>query len=264
MPTPKTTNPKDPLKLQYIALSEILPWPENPKTHDVEAIKESIRLFGYRDPIELDPETRRVLAGHGRDKALRELEAEYELEGKAPPAGIFSIAGKWQVQVLLGKKFENPGDPEAYLLANNKTQALGGYNKADLKAMLERVQTTRGSLSGTGFSEEDFQSLQNRSRATLTSLTGVGAATPQPITDAEAQDILDDSQTELTGNDPVQRKAALPQLAKDLGRALVFYLKPDKYEWVYGVLQEIQAQEGYENLPDALVWALEQVKAGLK
>lgn len=55
-----------------IKLSELVPHPKNPKDHDIEAIKDSIRHNGALDPIEID-ENNVILAGHGRWQALKEL-----------------------------------------------------------------------------------------------------------------------------------------------------------------------------------------------
>lgn len=61
-------------KLVKAKLSEIIPYPNNPRKNDnaVEAVAESIRQCGYVQPIVVD-EGMVVLAGHTRLKALKLL-----------------------------------------------------------------------------------------------------------------------------------------------------------------------------------------------
>ena len=66
---------KNNLKKEYIEinLSDLKPHPKNPKDHDLEAIKDSIKHNGALDPIEVD-ENNVILSGHGRWVALQELD----------------------------------------------------------------------------------------------------------------------------------------------------------------------------------------------
>lgn len=65
------------MRLVEMSVTDIIPYPNNPRVNDeaVEAVAESIRQCSYIQPIIVD-ETRTVLAGHTRLKALRLLGVE--------------------------------------------------------------------------------------------------------------------------------------------------------------------------------------------
>ena len=61
--------------IQHLPLSELKPWPGNARTHSRKQVKQladSIRRFGFTQPLLID-EDNRILAGHGRVRAAREL-----------------------------------------------------------------------------------------------------------------------------------------------------------------------------------------------
>ena len=65
----------DTLKIEYIAISELSEYSGNAKLHpkeQVEQIAESIRQFGFNDPIAID-ENNMLIEGHGRLLAARSL-----------------------------------------------------------------------------------------------------------------------------------------------------------------------------------------------
>ena len=63
------------LKIEYISIDEIKAYPNNAKLHpaeQVEQIKESIKEFGFNDPIAIDKDNV-IIEGHGRYIACKEL-----------------------------------------------------------------------------------------------------------------------------------------------------------------------------------------------
>ena len=63
------------LKIEYINIDEIKTYPNNAKLHpaeQIEQIKESIKEFGFNDPLALD-ENNMIIEGHGRLIACKEL-----------------------------------------------------------------------------------------------------------------------------------------------------------------------------------------------
>jgi DNA modification methylase len=61
--------------LEGLPIDQLRPWPRNVRTHSrkqVRQIAESIRRFGFTNPVLIDGENR-ILAGHGRVEAAREL-----------------------------------------------------------------------------------------------------------------------------------------------------------------------------------------------
>jgi hypothetical protein len=62
------------LQIEYIPISEIKPYPNNPRKNDkaVEVVKKSISEFGFKNPIILD-KNNEIIAGHTRLSASKEL-----------------------------------------------------------------------------------------------------------------------------------------------------------------------------------------------
>jgi ParB-like chromosome segregation protein Spo0J len=61
--------------LETLPLDQLTPWPRNARTHSrkqIRQIAESIRRFGFTNPVLIDGENR-ILAGNGRVEAAREL-----------------------------------------------------------------------------------------------------------------------------------------------------------------------------------------------
>ena len=65
----------DKLQIETINIEAIIPYKNNAKKHpqkQIDKIKESIRQFGYNDPIAVD-EKNMIIEGHGRYEALKQL-----------------------------------------------------------------------------------------------------------------------------------------------------------------------------------------------
>ena len=63
------------LKIEMMKLDDIQPYENNAKIHtseQLEQIKESIKEFGFNDPIAID-ENNIIIEGHGRYFALQDL-----------------------------------------------------------------------------------------------------------------------------------------------------------------------------------------------
>lgn len=62
------------LQIEYIPINELIPYKRNPRKNDaaVDAVAESIKAFGFRNPIIVDGDGV-VIAGHTRLKAAKKL-----------------------------------------------------------------------------------------------------------------------------------------------------------------------------------------------
>ena len=65
----ETTLPLAARVLETLPLDQLRPWPRNAR---VRQIVDSIRRFGFTNPVLIDDENR-ILAGHGRVEAARQL-----------------------------------------------------------------------------------------------------------------------------------------------------------------------------------------------
>ena len=137
------------LKIQYMPLDEIVPNERNPKFHDVDAIRESYKRFGYADAIVRDDRTGKLAAGHGRCEVLASLHAA----GEPAPAGIEVRAGRWYVPVQIGWASRDDREAEAFLVASNRITETGGW---DMPATLE-ILSSLDSLAGTGWDAAELE-----------------------------------------------------------------------------------------------------------
>src|ERR1700693_5415551 len=97
--------------LEAIPLDQLNPWPRNARTHSrkqIRQIAESIRRFGFTNPVLIDAEDR-ILAGHGRVQAARELGM-----ATAPCLRIDHMSAT---------------DKRAYVLADNKLALNAGWEE---------------------------------------------------------------------------------------------------------------------------------------
>jgi len=139
------------LRIQYMPLSEIAKWPRNPKEHDLGELGKSFARFGFINPLILDEDTQRLVAGHGR---LAELEA-LKASGANVPLRLREKNGEWYVPVVRGVHFGSERDANAYLLADNQLTIRGGWKEDELAACLKALEQ----LDGTGFSQKDLAKL---------------------------------------------------------------------------------------------------------
>jgi len=79
---PKTDERK--LRVRYVRVDRLVPADRNPRFHDLERIRTSIRRFGFVAPLLVNEATGKLLAGHGRVQALLGMIDG----GEDPPDGI--------------------------------------------------------------------------------------------------------------------------------------------------------------------------------
>ncbi|MBV8771668.1 MAG: hypothetical protein JO166_04950 [Deltaproteobacteria bacterium] len=144
-----------PIRVEYMTLAQLRRAPRNPKAHDLDVIDSSIKRFGFVAPIVMDERTGRLVAGHGRLETLERAKAA----GQKPPDRIIERDGEWLVPVIRGVEFTDDREAEAYVVADNQTTILGGWNEEELAAvLLDHAGGERG-LQGLGYSADDLQEM---------------------------------------------------------------------------------------------------------
>lgn len=129
--------------------------PGNPRRGDVDAVARSLATFGQRKPIVVRRSDRMVIAGNHTLAAAKQL-------------GWDRIAVVWTDDDDVAAK--------AYALADNRTAELGGYDDADLAALIGDVHDAdHDLLDATGWTDADLESL----------LAKIGADEPQPDDDLD-------------------------------------------------------------------------------
>lgn len=142
-------------RIEWLSVSELPPAEQNPKTHDLKTLQDSLRRFGFTEPVILDERTGRLVAGHGRREALIGLKAK----GQPAPERIrVDDSGDWLVPVIRGISFADEHEAAAYLLASNKLVEAGGWDRPALADVLEGIQAN-APLDGIGFDKFQVDTL---------------------------------------------------------------------------------------------------------
>ncbi len=128
------------LNVELRPLAEIKPYEKNPRQNDaaVDAVAESIRRFGFRQPIVVD-ETGVIVCGHTRWKAAQKL-------------------GLAEVPVHVARDL-TPEQIRAYRIADNKTAELAEWNLELLPVELAELQGAGIDWSLLGFDQDELAKL---------------------------------------------------------------------------------------------------------
>ena len=129
----------DTLKITYRAVDEIIPYANNARQHsdaDVDAIMESIKQFGFNDPIGIWKGI--IVEGHGRLIAAKRLGMK-----EVPCIDLDHLTDE---------------ERKAYALAHNKTAELSGWNFNVLDAELKEICDIDMSLFGFNADALEFGS----------------------------------------------------------------------------------------------------------
>ena len=143
------------IQIDWVKLSELNIEPNNPKEHDVEKIMYSIERFGFINPFIKNMKTGKLLAGHGRKKAL-ELMRRKEF---TIPDRLKEEDGDWLVPVVSGVQFDTEEEAMAYIIADNRLVELGGWNTPELLQAIEEIQESSPDLDDIGFTERELDML---------------------------------------------------------------------------------------------------------
>ena len=129
------------LLIENLPIDQLRPFPRNARTHSrkqIRQIAESIRRFGFTNPVLIDGEDR-ILAGHGRVEAARELGM-----ATAPCLRIDHLSS---------------AEKRAYALADNKLALNAGWDEElsalELKELMEADIEFDVSVTGFSIAEVD-------------------------------------------------------------------------------------------------------------
>ena len=150
--------------VEYMRIDALVPALRNPKRHDIDNLRASLKRFGYTIPALMDEHTGRIVAGHGRLQLLQAIMAEPDA---APPEGIQTDTDlMWMAPVTRGWSSQDDVEAEAYLIADNRQTELGGWDKPELAAALTPIAEAPQGLVGTGYTPRDLKGLLEPERAT--------------------------------------------------------------------------------------------------
>jgi hypothetical protein len=144
--------------IYYESLDLVRTEEKNPKDHDIEEIIRSINRFGFVQPLLINETTGKLIAGHGRLEAIKEIQSR----GLPIPSGISEKKGKWFVPTIRNVSFEDDQEANAYIIADNRLVELGGWDSDKLDSMLIDLKSSgERSMEGIGFTELDITKLKN-------------------------------------------------------------------------------------------------------
>lgn len=128
------------IQIEYVSIDSIKPYENNARKHqkeDVQAIVESIKEFGFKDPIGVW--NNEIVEGHGRLMAAKEL-------------------GMTEVPII---RLDDLTDEQrrAYALAHNKTAELSSWYEEILDAELMDIAEIDMSLFGFVYKDDDEQEI---------------------------------------------------------------------------------------------------------
>ena len=150
------------LSIKYENLDDIISADNNPKDHDLGVLYQSMKRFGFTNPIIMNESSGKLLAGHGRLQTLQMLRDNGE---KAPDRIQVELDTDdenieyWYVPVLYGVSIDNVSEAQAYLIADNRLTELGGWKPMDLMDSLTEILEETGNLDGTGYDLDDIETI---------------------------------------------------------------------------------------------------------
>lgn len=144
-------------RLELVAISKIRGAVNNPKQHDYDGIVASIRRHGFKDFPLINESTGRLVAGHGRLKALKIIKKEGpkpDIDKSWPPENVDVKNGVWYVPVVRGMKWDNDQEASAFLAAHNQLTMSAGWDTRGLADLFREVRSSEFKFAGMGFSTE--------------------------------------------------------------------------------------------------------------
>ena len=129
--------------VEWCQLETLVPYAQNARTHGEEQIKvlaSSIERFGFNSPVLIDG-AGGIIAGHGRVLAAKYL-------------GLESVP-------VVRLDHLSPDEKRAYILADNKTAELGGWDDEILAMEIAALEESLTGFDGLGFTENELRKFES-------------------------------------------------------------------------------------------------------
>jgi hypothetical protein len=123
------------VKPMLVPIESVMPYPDNPRRGDVDALMESIQANGFYSTLLVQDSTGYIVAGNHRLQALSKL-------------------GATEVPII--RKEMSDEDARRIVLADNRTSDLSFYDDPTLFKLLDQME---GDFSGTGYDQASFELL---------------------------------------------------------------------------------------------------------
>jgi hypothetical protein len=201
------------LAIEYLPLAQLSPYARNSRTHSpeqVQALANSIRRFGFNNPVLIDADGT-IVAGHGRVLAA-------------------ALAGLDTVPCI---RLAHLSDDErrAYVIADNRLGELSGWDMSTLASEVEELLMDGDlgiELSDIGFDDDAFAGLA----AHLPDLDPTPARKAKPPKPAAATDGDDDRTPTADDYADIGQGATTANEGKGIQYPLILQLnKPTLQQW---------------------------------
>lgn len=125
------------VKLEYIPISEVIRWGDNPKLHNIGDIINSIEQHGFRDPPTYDAQLGALVEGNGRTEALSIMMTD----NKPLPRGVLKNKDtqEWCMPILFGIDSKSRAAATRYAIDHNNLVMSGGdFSLYDISRLWDR------------------------------------------------------------------------------------------------------------------------------
>lgn len=166
----ETTKLEEEVQLKFLPLDTLQEWDRNPKGHDVGLLIHSLKTYGLVRPPAINLVNEKLIYGHGLTGALRIMKQA----GDDPPrrVGVDPKSGDWLIPCHVVDLEEPLHEP--YLVVDNRSTELGGWDFQMLPEMLEDI-ASRDLLEVTGFDSDDIaEMIKHNEKEAFTGHTAVG------------------------------------------------------------------------------------------
>lgn len=226
------------IKIQYLALSDLIPDAKNARTHSERQVNEiaaSITNFGFLNPVLID-KAGVIIAGHGRVLAAEILNLD-----KVPCVVLEHL---------------NETQRKALALADNRIQQSSGWDVERLKDVLSELSEADFDLNITGFTQHELDTYLSIDEGFLPELTEFDSE-PKSIPvqsrsdeEGEGRKIPDaDEEAELEQVESVSK----PKITDDDYSNFELVMVHENKVKLLEVLNDIKAEKQLSKLEDALM-----------
>ena len=212
--------------------AKVRPYPNNPRVmrNAAEKVAESIKAFGWRQPIVVDAEGV-IIAGHGRHAAARLLKL------KTVPVHVAHDLGPDQVRALR--------------VADNKTATFSEWDDAKLADELAVILDGLGAAAVTGFSQSELDAIIMKVSAEVEAVTNPESA-PE-ADDGEDFDLGEDAPADeaspgADSDAPAAAPAAVPDMVP-----FNAVMTMDGRQVLYDAIAKAKHKHSLETTADALL-----------
>lgn len=210
------------------SITKVRPYPNNPRVlrNAAEKVAESIKAFGWRQPIVVDADGV-IIAGHSRHAAATLLKL------KTVPVHVATDLTPEQVRALR--------------IADNKTASFAAWDDAKLSDELSEILASAEPMTFTGFSQSELDAIVMRATAEFKAITPPGESAP-------AEQAAGDGDDFDVGDEPDDLPAEAPAPVANHPDLVPFnaLMTVDARQVVYEAIAKAKQSHALETTADAL------------